>query len=71
MTVAQDMDALKLILVNSEDKRAPQTLITEGLNRFERIASRAVQQITENSAPSRWERHQDRLERLGRIRRST
>lgn len=70
-TVTHNLGALKLILANPENKRTPQTLITEGLNRFERIVNRAVQQVAENSAPLRRRRHHDRLKRLGKMRRST
>ncbi len=70
-TVTHNLDALKLILGNPENKRTPQTLITDGLNRFERIVNRAVEQIIEASTPSKRQRHQDRLMRLRAMRRNT
>lgn len=70
-TVTHNLDALKLILENPENKRTPQTLITEGLNRFERIVNGAVEQIVEASTPSKWQRRQDRLMRLRAMRRNT
>ena len=45
-TVTHDMEALRLILVNPENKKTPQALLDEGLKRIEGIVSRAVAQAT-------------------------
>ena len=64
-TVTHDMEALKLILVNPENKKMPQALLKEGLDRFERILNKSVQQVTRTSGSSKWLRLRDRLKRLG------
>lgn len=48
-TVTHDLDALKLILTNPENKKSPQRLLDDGLARFERIVHAAVGQIVEQS----------------------
>lgn len=48
-TVTHDLDALKLILTNPENKKSPQRLLDDGLGRFERIVHAAVGQIVEGS----------------------
>ena len=50
-TVTHDLDALKLILTNPENKRTPQQLLKEGMDRFQSIASLAVRQLAESETP--------------------
>ena len=50
-TVTHDLDALGLILTNPENKRTPQQLLKEGMDRFEGIANSAVGQFAESETP--------------------
>ena len=63
-TVTHDLDALKLILTNPENKKSPQRLFTEGLNRFERIVNAAVREVTEKAGPHKRPRLKGSLSRL-------
>lgn len=66
-TVIHDLNTLKLILTNPENKKSPQRLLTEGLNRFERIVNAAVREGAEGACPHKRPRLKGRLSRLAAL----
>ena len=55
-TVTHDLGALKLILTNPENRKSPQRLLKEGLDRLERIVNAAVREVAEGAGPHKQRR---------------
>lgn len=62
--VTHDLDALKLILTNPENRKTPQQLLQDGLRGIGSVIDGAIRQVTDANAPSKRRRLRSVLERL-------